>query len=57
MIVSYISAINSGDDKVGVKYVIPETNCPNCGASIPEEETSALNMLFLRHRLAMLANG
>lgn len=57
MIVSYISAINSGDDRVGVKYVIPETNCPNCGASIPEEETSALNMLFLRHRLAMLANG
>lgn len=55
LILSYISELTNSSDKV--KYVIPETNCPKCGKKIEEEETTASQLLFLRHQLAALANG
>lgn len=55
LIISYINAITK--KRSGVSYIIPETNCPGCGAKIEEESTTAGNLLFLRHQLATLANG
>ena len=46
-----------GEDKGGISYITPETNCPRCGHKIEEQEISAANLLFLRHQLATLANG
>ena len=40
-----------------ISFVIPETHCPKCGAKIEEQTFSASQLLFLRHRLAALANS
>ena len=55
LLASYISNMNEKND--GVTYVMPETVCPFCGEVIKEENYSAMNLLFLRHQLAALANG
>lgn len=40
-----------------ISFVFPETHCPKCGAKIEEQTFSASQLLFLRHRLAALANS
>lgn len=40
---------------VDVEYLIPETVCPRCGKPVKEVVTSAQNLVFTRHQLALLA--
>ena len=37
-----------------IKYVLPETTCPECGSTIPEEEASMLQQLFTRAQLVAI---
>ena len=38
-------------------YQIPESSCPKCGKKIEAIPTTAANLVFTRHRLAVLANS
>ncbi len=54
LIMSYINAINERTD--WMSYQRPETTCPHCGQVIPADENyTALSLVFLRSRLAVLA--
>ena len=35
-----------------ISYILPETTCPECGATISEEPVSMLEQLFTRAQLA-----
>lgn len=49
--------VNAIDTKANwFQYRIPEVSCPKCRASVPEEITTAENMVFTRHRLGVLAS-
>lgn len=37
-----------------IHYVLPEVKCPHCGRTVPEEETTAEQILFTRHSLRAL---
>lgn len=50
----YINEMATRKD-VDLIYIRPEIECPRCGHKIPEEETSARNLVFTRHQLALLA--
>ena len=49
---SYISQMTDTDD--GITYVYPETTCDHCHVTIPKVETNASEMVFTRHRLAIV---
>lgn len=42
---------NSFPNINSVTYRIPECKCPKCGATIPETEITAQQLLFMRHQL------
>lgn len=43
-------------DNMNVTYCIPEQICPECGHKIEKDKQSALDILFTRHQLAVIAN-
>lgn len=49
---SYISQMTDSDD--GITYIYPETTCDHCHVTIPKIETNASEMVFTRHRLAIV---
>lgn len=49
---SYISQMTDSDD--GITYIYPETTCDHCRQTIPKIETNASEMVFTRHRLAIV---
>lgn len=50
-------AINELEQNVDqIKYLIPATTCPYCGAKIEETEMSPDTMLFTRHQLGAFAS-
>lgn len=51
-ILSYLNAITQ--KTANITYVKPEIKCPNCDNVIPEEETTAENLVFTRAQLASL---
>ena len=51
IIVGHISSLN---DSPSVTYGLPEITCDHCGKVIPAEETAAADLVFMRHRLAIL---
>ena len=51
-ILQYINKIS--DDGDGVTYRIPETTCSVCGTKIPEQPSSASNLVFIRHQLTTI---
>ena len=51
-ILQYINKIS--DDGEGVTYRIPETTCSVCGTKIPEQTSSASNLVFIRHQLTTI---
>lgn len=54
LILAYINAINDRID--WFNYRMPETTCPHCGQVIDADDSyTALNLVFLRNRLAVLA--
>ena len=53
IILAYLSSINT--QKVGMKWKLPECTCPKCATVIKERETTAENLVFMRHQLAALA--
>lgn len=55
LISSYIENINKTSNFVN--YQMPEVVCPECGTKIEAEPTSAINLLFTRHRLTTLVTG
>ena len=48
----YIGKYN--DDKVRIKYQLPEVKCPHCGTVIKAQEMDPLTMVFIRHQLGRL---
>lgn len=56
LLTSLISKFAPGSDDP-ITYRTPEVVCPKCGKKIDEEQSSMVEMLFLRHQLAALANG
>ena len=53
IILAYLAAINT--EHTGMKWKLPECTCPKCGTVIKERETTAENLVFMRHQLAALA--
>lgn len=53
IILAYLAAINT--QHTGMKWKLPECTCPKCGTVIKERETTAENLVFMRHQLAALA--
>ena len=54
LILAYINAINDRID--WFNYRLPETTCPHCGQVVEADDNyTALNLVFLRNRLAVLA--
>jgi hypothetical protein len=54
LILAYINAINARID--WFNYRLPETTCPHCGEVVAaNDDYTALNLVFLRNRLAVLA--
>ena len=51
IIIGHISAIN---DEPTVSYGLPAVTCDHCHTEIPDERTSAQDLVFMRHRLAIL---
>lgn len=49
---NYISQMTDGDD--GINYIYPATTCDHCHANIPLIETNPSEMVFTRHRLALM---
>ena len=43
-------------DIINIKYVRPAAKCPDCGAEIKEEETSAQSLVFFRYQLGQMVN-
>ena len=54
IIIAYINAINSRKN-VSITYKVPECKCPRCNNTIRERETTAEELVFMRHQLAALA--
>ena len=54
-----VAKITSALDRESkIKYVLPETVCPECGETIPEEDTvSMLELLFTHRQLTALVNS
>ena len=52
-ILMYIQQISEKSDDV--TYQIPETTCPECGATIPATPIAGNDLVFTRHQLAALA--
>lgn len=44
------------EDNNKVSYILPEVTCPKCGKVIPASETTPITLLFMRHRVAKLAD-
>jgi CxxC motif-containing protein (DUF1111 family) len=44
------------DSDDGITYIYPETTCDHCHVTIPKIETNASEMVFTRHRLAIVQN-
>ena len=53
IILAYLAAINT--EHTGMKWKLPECTCPKRGTVIKERETTAENLVFMRHQLAALA--
>lgn len=53
---AYVNALISKRSKIGFHYIIPETNCPNCGSTIDEQEISAEELVFTRYQLGALTS-
>ena len=53
VILAYLASINN--QKTGMKWKLPECTCPKCGTTIKERETTAEQLVFMRHQLAALA--
>ena len=51
IIVGHIGAIN---DEPSVSYGLPAVTCDHCGKEILDERTAAADLVFMRHRLAIL---
>lgn len=50
-----IGKLNNIIEDPKIRYILPETKCPECGATIPEAPVdSMLNLLFTRARLAQI---
>lgn len=52
IIVSHISALTN---RPSVSYGLPAVTCDHCKKEIPEDRTAAADLVFMRHRLAILA--
>lgn len=49
---NYITQMTDGDD--GITYIYPATTCDHCHSNIPLIETNPSEMVFTRHRLALM---
>lgn len=52
LVSDYISKMTDADD--GIKYIYPEATCDYCHETIPKIETNPSEMVFTRHRLALM---
>ena len=56
-LISYVNTFNAEQkNSIDMKYIRPAATCPNCGAEIPEQETSAQSLVFYRYQLGQLVN-
>ena len=51
MILGHINSINNKED---ITYCLPAVTCDHCKKEIPEDEEAAADLVFMRHRLAIL---
>lgn len=51
IILGHINSINNRED---VTYCLPAVTCDHCKKEIPEDEEAAADLVFMRHRLAIL---
>lgn len=48
--------LNDTSKSINIKYIRPAIKCPDCGAEIPESDTTGQALVFFRYQLGQMVN-